>query len=270
MRHLHCLPHIIAAMAVLLTQACGTMENGRRWGEDVTLMPGWSKAGQSACKAFLSPMVLAPAAAALLLQIDHADERVSQWAVEHTPTTGSTDQAEQLSSTLRGISLGSFYLSVMATPGGDDPALWLLSKAKGMAVQGSAAALSNELTFLIKDAADRRRPDGNDTESFPSGHASNAAVFTALASRNVHAMNIPPVGKTGLDIALHTVMFGVAWERVEAGVHYPSDVLAGMAMAYFIGTFINDTFMGLGLVKETTPVMGFTPDGYVLGISMRF
>jgi membrane-associated phospholipid phosphatase len=38
---------------------------------------------------------------------------------------------------------------------------------------------------------------------------------------------------------------GVAWTRVEAGVHYPSDVLASAAIGHFLSTFIDDAFMGI-------------------------
>jgi len=263
---LYCL--VAAAATVLLLQGCGTMENSRRWGEDATLKPGWSKIGESALNAVTSPMVIIPAATALLLQLHDMDERISRWAVGHTPTTGSSDRAERLSSDLRTVSLVSFYLSVLATPSGDDPGGWCISKAKGLAVQGSAAALSNEITFALKDEVDRERPNGRDDESFPSGHASNAAAFTVLASRNVHDMAIPVSAKTGIDIVLHAVMLGVAWERVEAGVHYPSDVLAGIAMAYGIGAFVSDSFMGVG--TGIVPVAGPTDEGYYIGICRRF
>lgn len=260
---------LMAAVAVaLFVQGCSTMADGRRWGEDATLRPGWKKAGDSAFAAATSPMVVVPAAAALVLQVHDMDERLSRWAVGNTPLSGSNDRAERLSSDLRSVSLASFYLSVLATPGGDDPAGWLLSKAKGTAVQASAAALGNEITFVLKDAVGRKRPNGKDDEGFPSGHASNAAMFTVLASRNVQTMSIPVQAKTGVVTALHAVMFGVAWERVEAGVHYPSDVLAGMALAYFIGAFVNDSFMGIG--SDAVPVAEFTPDGYRIGICRRF
>jgi len=36
-----------------------------------------------------------------------------------------------------------------------------------------------------------------------------------------------------------------AWARVEAGKHYPSDVLAGAALAHFVTVFIHDAFLGL-------------------------
>jgi len=38
---------------------------------------------------------------------------------------------------------------------------------------------------------------------------------------------------------------GTAWARVEAGVHYPSDVLAGAALGNFLTAFIHDAFLNL-------------------------
>jgi hypothetical protein len=166
--------------------------------------------------------------------------------------------------------LYSFYLSALAAPSGDDPEDWCLAKAQGLMVQGSAAALNNELVFALKDATDRERPNRLDQQSFPSGHASNSAMFAILASRNVHSMDLPSPVATSLDIALYTTMAGVAWERVESGYHYPSDVLAGIAMASFMGRFINDTFMGMGDASGPMPVAGYSSDGYFIGVSWRF
>lgn len=259
---------MLAFTGSLLIPGCGTMQNGRRWGEDATLRPGWGKVRGSALEAVFSPMVIIPAAAALILQIDDMDDRLSRWAVRHTPTTGSSDRAERLSSRLRSVALGSFYLSVLATPGGREPGAWCTSKARGLALQGSALAVNNGLVFAIKEAAERRRPDGSDLESFPSGHASNAAAFTALSSRNVETMDMPVQAQTALCTLLLAVMVGTAWERVEAGVHYPSDVLAGMAMGYFTATFLNDAFMGIN--DGAVPAVEFGPDGIFIGLSGRF
>jgi len=41
------------------------------------------------------------------------------------------------------------------------------------------------------------------------------------------------------------VASGVAWARVEAQRHYPSDVLAGAALAHFLTAFIHDAFLNL-------------------------
>jgi membrane-associated phospholipid phosphatase len=37
----------------------------------------------------------------------------------------------------------------------------------------------------------------------------------------------------------------VAWARVEARKHYPSDVLAGAALGHFLTAFIHDAFLNL-------------------------
>jgi hypothetical protein len=38
---------------------------------------------------------------------------------------------------------------------------------------------------------------------------------------------------------------GVAWARVEAGAHFPSDVLAGAALGNFLSAVVHDSFMNL-------------------------
>lgn len=238
---------VLSAAVLVLTPGCALMENGRRWGEDATVAPGWDVVSSSAIENVSSPRFLIPTCLALVLQIDDLDERVSRWATRHTPTSGSTRRAERTSSSLRSASIILYHASALATPGGPEPGPWLESKAKGYAVQLGAAALNNELVFVLKDACPRRRPLGWDDESFPSGHAANAAMFTTLASRNVAAMGLGPAARTSADVLLLGLAVAVAWERVEAGAHYPSDVLAGMAMGSLLAAFANDAFMGTNL-----------------------
>ena len=38
---------------------------------------------------------------------------------------------------------------------------------------------------------------------------------------------------------------GVGWARIEGKKHYPTDVLAGAAMAHFLTSFIHDAFLYL-------------------------
>jgi diacylglycerol kinase family enzyme/membrane-associated phospholipid phosphatase len=58
------------------------------------------------------------------------------------------------------------------------------------------------------------------TPSFPSGHSSSAAAFVTGV-----AMESPLAGA-----ALAPVALGVGYSRVHVGVHYPGDVLAGLAV----------------------------------------
>jgi hypothetical protein len=54
-----------------------------------------------------------------------------------------------------------------------------------------------------------------------------------------------------IDAGLTGLTLATGWARVEAGLHYPSDVLVGMAIGDFNGAFFNDAFMGL---QETVRV----------------
>ena len=45
------------------------------------------------------------------------------------------------------------------------------------------------------------------------------------------------------------------WGRVEAGAHYPSDVLVGFALGHFIGVFVNDARVTTANVEATNGVI---------------
>jgi hypothetical protein len=71
-------------------------------------------------------------------------------------------------------------------------------------------------------------------------------------------------------IFLVTLTTGVSWARVEAGSHYPSDVLAGVAMGHFIGAFINDAFLGIEKSSPIAPIIGPSQGGVLIGITIRY
>jgi membrane-associated phospholipid phosphatase len=101
------------------------------------------------------------------------------------------------------------------------------------------------VTNSLKRAADRERPNGLASESFPSGHTSSAAVHTRLASRNLQSIEMNDGTRRALDAGLIALTMGTSWARIEAGWHYPSDTLFSMALGNFIGSFVNDAFLGL-------------------------
>ena len=72
------------------------------------------------------------------------------------------------------------------------------------------------------------------------------------------------------DVGLTVLTLGTSWARIEAGWHYPSDTLVGMALGNFIASFINDAFLGLEEGSSSTLGLAAAPDGVVLQAQWRF
>ncbi len=93
------------------------------------------------------------------------------------------------------------------------------------------------LVFLIKFTVRRRRPEGlwggiyrsTDPHSFPSGHAARAVMLAVIA------VGLGPAPFAVL-LALWSPLVTLA--RVAMGVHYLSDVLAGMFLGGMVGFFL--------------------------------
>jgi undecaprenyl-diphosphatase len=96
---------------------------------------------------------------------------------------------------------------------------------------GSLLVSSALVNVVLKPLFGRVRPDAVvpgrraldrrlDTLSFPSGHSASAAAFATGV-----ALESPWAGALVAPVAL-----GVGYSRVHVGVHYPGDVLAGMAV----------------------------------------
>ncbi len=106
--------------------------------------------------------------------------------------------------------------------------------------------LLSYITVLLTQAVIQRpRPDYHaisgykmwfTTYSFPSGHATESAVI-ALALMLAPAFPSWEMGV--LWAAFHAILAGlIMWSRVVVGVHYASDVLAGMLLgAAYAGAF---------------------------------
>jgi len=234
-----------AAGFALLLCSCGTLPNGRGWGQDATIKPGWVAVRESAVRAARSPYTWAPLAGALLLQIDDWDENISTWAADKTPVFGSRKSAQDASDLFRGLAIAAWATTALATPGGDSSNDWLAAKGKGLTVAAAANLLNGGVTTVLKNWSDRTRPDGSDRKSFPSGHSSFATLSATLAARNLQSIEMGAHYRRAMRIGVGVFAWGTAWARVEANVHYPSDVLFGAALGHFVAAFINDAFMGL-------------------------
>ncbi len=174
--------------------------------------------------------------------------------MRETPVFGSQANAATWSDTLRSVAVVADVSSVLLTPSGDEAGPWLENKARGYVLDLAAATATIGTTDVLKKTTGRTRPSGADNESFPSGHTSITAAYGRLTARNLQYIDMSPGLRSGLVYGLDAVTFGTAWARIEAGAHYPSDTLFGMALGNFFANFFKDAFMGtqVGYVRNLT------------------
>lgn len=231
-------------LAIVLT-GCGTLPTGRGWGQDAFYPIDLERVSRAAHGAFFNVNTLVPLAGAAVFAVDDFDERASDWAVKHAPIFGSPRDARDASDDLRTALEIEAVITALATPSGDEPGRWAGSKLKGAAVELLAAGATDNITGWLKSGTDRTRPDKTSDRSFPSGHASEAFCFATLSNRNVDLINMPGSLRPAIKTSNLVLASGVAWARVEAQRHYPSDVLAGAALGHFLTAFIHDAFLNL-------------------------
>lgn len=81
-------------------------------------------------------------------------------------------------------------------------------------------------TLIVKFAVHRRRPNDENSRSFPSGHASGMFTLASLLDKRYGA-------KVG--IPLYAVAAYVAFSRVRMRKHFPTDVVAGATLGILVG-----------------------------------
>lgn len=237
------------AVACVTLGGCATsadkpIPDQRAWGTHATLLPSWGRLGRAAATAVRDPQTWAPAVAAVLFSATDWDKEVSDWAQQHHPVFGSQHAALKASDDLRDGAKYGAIVTALFTPNGPDPAAAATGKLKGMGLQLGAYFATESVTTVFKRGVARRRPNGANNRSFPSGHTSAAFAAGTLARRNIAASEYSPTVSRVLDVGFVSLGVGTSWARVEAGVHYPSDVFAGAALGHFIAAVVNDAFIG--------------------------
>ena len=248
---------------------CGRLPNGKKWGEDATMLPGWNKIGNAAYNSMVSPFTWVPVAGAVIVQIDNWDQKISRWASQKTPVFGSQSNADDWSNYLLYTSGAIYASTALLAPSGDQGSEWITNKMKGFIVGGAAIGLSEGIVGILQPALNRGRPDGS-RQSFPSGHATAAASFSTLSAKNIAAMRLGRAVEIAADSGLVLITAGTAWARVEAKRHYPGDILAGMAIGHFICSFVNDAFFGLDNSSGFAPDAEISKTGFLLSVKGNF
>jgi membrane-associated phospholipid phosphatase len=221
---------------------CATVGT-RDWGANATWHPPLAIVGQAALEAAQEPHVWVPLIGAALFQINGWDRKVSNWARDNTPVFGSQQSAADWSDYLRTASSVTYFATVLATPDPADASDWLRYKAQGLTVGLGAIAVTGLATSTLKTVTGRTRPNGEGTESFPSGHTSHSAVLTGLARDNLEYIDMNPTVRRALDLGADALTVGTAWARVEAGAHFPSDTLFSIALGNFVSRTFDRSFL---------------------------
>jgi undecaprenyl-diphosphatase len=112
---------------------------------------------------------------------------------------------------------------------------WRVSIVLAVAAVGMAVWSVDLIVSAVKAAVDRPRPFetlagvhtliGAGGSSFPSGHSATSAAACVFVSRLVPRL-LP---------ATATIAIAIAFSRIYVGVHYPSDVLGGLAIGAVVG-----------------------------------
>jgi membrane-associated phospholipid phosphatase len=212
-----------------------------------------------------APGTWVPAIGAAVIGLGGWDAAVSDWARENTPVFGTQERAAETSTDLRTASHIVMILSAVLVSATEKP--WR-ARLERLAWEHAGAIVTTGITGGVKGATGRLRPDGSDDSSFPSGHTSRAFAYAAASDRNIDAMGAGRAATWTLRGGTWVLAAGTGWARVEAGAHFPTDVLVGAALGNFVATFVYEAF----LRKQDRLRIAVEPegDGFVVRLRWRF
>jgi membrane-associated phospholipid phosphatase len=262
-------PLLIMGFFLTLITSCGTLENGRGWGQDALYPVDGKRVSKALFSAATDWGTLIPAGGAIISSFDSFDARVNSWAISHTPIFGSINSASRASDYLAYTLQAEVLLTALATPSGEDPKEWVSSKAKGLSVELGADLVTAGVTEGLKTATKDERPSGGNT-SFPSGHTSNAFTNVALSNRNLQYIPMSDNLRIAFEVGNWILGSATGWARIEADAHWLSDVFAGASIGYFFGTFLHDGFMNLPGGKPAQVKVLPLQRGAMLALSSHF
>lgn len=113
------------------------------------------------------------------------------------------------------------------------------------------------VTYGLKKAVDKERPDHSDDDSFPSGHTSIAFQGASFIHK-----------RYGLEYSIPAYIGAtfVGYSRVEADKHHTSDVLAGAALGVASSMFFTKSYYDDDLIVSAN----LAPESYQLALHYQF
>ncbi len=95
------------------------------------------------------------------------------------------------------------------------------------------------VTFGLKWAIDKERPDASDNNSFPSGH-------TSFAMQGASFVHLRYGWQYALPLYVGTAYVG--YSRIHSKKHYEIDVLAGAAVGFLSSYFFTTPYQGVTII----------------------
>jgi len=161
--------------------------------------------------------------------------------------------------TLRDLRLTHFFiatseLGTLFTIGGLTLCivLFFLLRRKYSYVAGLVVSVAGSagIAFIIKELVHRSRPDvifraySESSFAFPSGHATLAAAFYGFLIYLVWRLMPTGYRRTVIIFALGLLVALISFSRLYLGIHYLSDVIAGLLLGGFFA------WIGSAVVKK--------------------
>jgi membrane-associated phospholipid phosphatase len=162
------------------------------------------------------------------------------------PTSGAIDRAAEVVSLVGDdfpsmVVLALFAVGALILLGRRDLALFL-GVAAALRVIGpvlkvliSSPRPSVEAVVIVADA---------DGLGFPSGHALGAALFYGAIAIIAPQVVANRLLARGIQVGAVVIIVLIAWSRVRLGVHWPSDVVGGLAFGLAIVCLLQGAFLG--------------------------
>lgn len=208
-------------------------------------------------KSATSPHVWRPIAVASVVALSGQDAKISSWGRKETPLFASQDRAEKRSDQLGDVleiqGYGSWLVLDLKEKG-------LQHKSKQFLAMETGVRSSYWTTYAAKRATRRDRPQSQDKLSLPSGHATAGGAWRNVTAHHLGNRAWP----------LNDLNTGIAslksWARVEAGKHYPTDVLVGYALGSFFTELTHQLWMSPGSAHSIT----FLPTSHSLMVTVSY
>lgn len=199
--------------------------------------------GRSLVQNIAEPEAWVPLTSAALFSLGNFDLKISNWMREQNPLFGSQPNARKMGDVLRNILMLQAFTTTLFVEEGKEGPSWALSKGKRLFIQTLGLASVVFLGRTLKSSTNRQRPNGVGEDSFPSEHSSTSFALSAITRNNLEQIHLASGWQTGLSMSSLGLATSVAWARMEAGRHFPSDVLFGAFLGNFLSNTIQDTFL---------------------------